>query len=58
MKRYELVVVPDNPLMPMAYPPRVILEAETVEQVSAWFKEAQDQGQYAGCRVLSVKEMP
>ena len=61
MKLFEAVMVPDNPLMSMAYPPRVLLEVsednqiDGILQVKAWFKEAQEQGQYAGCSLLSVR---
>jgi hypothetical protein len=55
---FEVIVVPDNPLMSMAYPPRVIVEAENEEQVKTWFKEAQEQGgQYPACHLLSVKKV-
>jgi hypothetical protein len=56
MSVFEVIVVPDNPLMPSAYPPRVLLEADKEEQVAAWFKEAQEAGQYAGCHVHSAKK--
>lgn len=54
---FEIIVVPDNPMMSMAYPPRVIVEAESEEQARAWFKEAQDAGQYPACHVHSVKKL-
>ena len=55
MKRFEVVIVPDNPMMPSTYPPRLVVEAEGEEQVRAWFKEAKEQGgQYAGCHILLV----
>lgn len=57
MSVFELIVVPDNPLLPSAYPPRVLLEAEKEEQVRQWFKEAQDAGQYGGCVVNAIRKM-
>lgn len=54
---FEAIVVPDNPLLPMAYPPRVLLEAQESAQVDVWFKEAQEQGQYAGCHLLLVRQV-
>ena len=58
MKTFEAIVVPENPMMPSAYPPRVLLEGETEESVREWFKEAKEQGgQYVGCRLLSVREV-
>lgn len=57
MNKYELIVVPDNPLMPSAYPPKAIIEAENEAKITEWFKEAQDAGQYAGCHIHSVKKV-
>lgn len=58
MSMFELIVVPVNPLVPSAYPPRVILEAEKEEQVKEWFKDAQEQqGQYVGCVINSIRKM-
>jgi len=54
---FEVIIVPDNPMMAMAYPPRLIVEAENEEQVRAWFKEAQEQGQYSGCHLNSIKKV-
>ena len=54
---FEVILVPDNPMVATAYPPRLIVEAEIEEQISQWFKEAQEQGQYQSCHLCSVKKL-
>lgn len=57
MKRFEIIMVPDNPLMPSTYPPRVIVDGENEEQVLVWIKEAKEQGQYVGHHLYAVSEL-
>lgn len=52
---YEAIIVPDNPMLPSPYPPVVLLESETLDQIKQWFKEAQEQGGYQGCHLHTVR---
>ena len=57
MQKFEVIIVPDNPMLAMAYPPRLIVEAETDEQIKGWFKEAQEQGNFVGCHINGIKKV-
>ena len=57
MQKYEVIIVPDNPMVAIAYPPRIIVESLSLDQVNVWFKEAQEQGGYVGCHVHAVNKM-